>query len=558
MTTNVPKLPDHIRQYFESLLAHVLPEAVSAQPQRPLRAADYIRVSTGEQVTEGHGMDTQPANTGDLIRRRGWVHVGTFSDPATSGRTHRRRGLQNLLRYVEMGLIDVVVIDRIDRLYRNLHKLLETVKFLNDHGVRLVSVAEGIDFQTPWGKLVLYVLGALAEIYVDLLSRETSQGKRTRARDGLHNGSPPFGYCSGRCSSCTDPNGEGYCPCYGGPDRNQGRTLIPHPIESAAVETMFELYETGRYTDAGIADEINRRRFTLPDGQQIPFRTKFAGRAYQANSAKAPAQGPGPFNKDAVRALLRRPFYAGVVTYQGQDNAGHKRRTPVEVSQGQHEPLVEWERWERCQEIRRLRSHAPQGGEKRRASTIYLLSQRGRCARCGGPFRWHNTSSGRYGFCVNSRGPSPTCDQRTVRADRVEAELAGCLTRLTLPVEWQQKVLGQLEPEGEEKLDRRLRAADAEWEQAQTAYKQGRLDWGEYLEAERHHRRVVAQIRARQALSVLVSHARELLADFGSLWQQASPSDRRGLVELIVESVTFDNGAIAEIRYYAPFDRLLE
>jgi DNA invertase Pin-like site-specific DNA recombinase len=260
MAAEVPtKLPVHVRQYFQGLLANVLPETPIAQAQRPLRAADYARVSITPQVTEGHGMDTQPANTGELIRRRGWVHVGTFSDPATSGRTHRRRGLQNLLRYVKAGLIDVVVIDRIDRLYRNLPKLLETVKFFNDRGVRLVSVAEGIDFQTPWGKLVLYVLGALAEIYVDLLSREMSQGKRTRAKKGLHNGLPSTGYCIGRCSSCTDPNGKRYGPCYGGPDRNQGRALIPHPIESAAIEAMFEFYETGRYTDAQVADEINRR-----------------------------------------------------------------------------------------------------------------------------------------------------------------------------------------------------------------------------------------------------------------------------------------------------------
>lgn len=194
MTTNIPtKLPGHIRQYFEKLLTNVLPDLPVARPKRPLRAADYARVSIEPQVAEGHGMDTQPANTGELISKRGWVHIGTFSDPAVSGRTHRRRGLQNLLRHVKAGLVDVVVIDRIDRLYRNLSKLLETVKFFNDYNVRLVSVAEGIDFETPWGKLVLYVLGALAEIYVDLLSRETSQGKHTRAKKGLHNGLPPFG-----------------------------------------------------------------------------------------------------------------------------------------------------------------------------------------------------------------------------------------------------------------------------------------------------------------------------------------------------------------------------
>jgi hypothetical protein len=128
---------------------------------------------------------------------------------------------------------------------------------------------------------------------------------------------------------------------------------------------------------------------------------------------------------------------------------------------------------------------------------------------------------------------------------------------LILPEEWRQKALCRLAPEGEGELRRRLRAAEEEWEQAQAAYEQDCLDWGNYLEAERHYRRVVSQVRAWHAPPALARQARELLDDFGALWQQASPLERRGLVELIVESVTFDDGRITEIRYYAPFDRLL-
>ncbi len=119
-----------------------------------------------------------------------------------------------------------------------------------------VSITENLDFTTPWGKLTLAVLGTLAEIYIDKLSAETSKGKRARARKGLYNGTIPFGYCKGDCSTCTDPNGPGYCPRHGGPDlceQDPEVTLWLHPIESVAMQLAFQWYATGKYAQGEIA-----------------------------------------------------------------------------------------------------------------------------------------------------------------------------------------------------------------------------------------------------------------------------------------------------------------
>jgi hypothetical protein len=230
-----------------------------------------------------------------------------------SGRHAHRAALHRLVRDIKAGLLDVLVVDRIDRLFRNLELLLKMVKLCRDHQVQLVSVSEDIDFDSPWGNMFLAILGAWAELYVRLLSQETRKSKLARARKGLWNGSIPFGYCAGKCSNCADPNGKDYCPYFGQPDRHSGRVLVPHPIESEAVKLAFHWYATGEFSDADIARQLNDHRLSLADGSVAQFRPKF----YPRQNVR---QTPGPITKDTVRVWLQRRFYTGMVEYVGADD----------------------------------------------------------------------------------------------------------------------------------------------------------------------------------------------------------------------------------------------
>ena len=82
-----------------------------------------------------------------------------------------RPGLAALMEYVREG--DTVVGWKLDRLGRNTLHILETVKALTDRGVRLVSTSDGIDSSTAAGRMMIGVLGSLAE-YERELVRETS------------------------------------------------------------------------------------------------------------------------------------------------------------------------------------------------------------------------------------------------------------------------------------------------------------------------------------------------------------------------------------------------
>jgi DNA invertase Pin-like site-specific DNA recombinase len=67
----------------------------------------------------------------------------------------------------EAGKFDVVIVDKVDRFYRHLAGLLTALDELRGYNVSFVSVQERLDFTSPWGKLMLTVLGILAEIYLD-------------------------------------------------------------------------------------------------------------------------------------------------------------------------------------------------------------------------------------------------------------------------------------------------------------------------------------------------------------------------------------------------------
>jgi DNA invertase Pin-like site-specific DNA recombinase len=109
----------------------------------------YVRISTVAQT-----LDQQK----DALAKAGVSK--TFSD-TMSGARDDRPGLAELMAYVREG--DSVVVWKLDRLGRNTLHMMETVSELTDCGVTLVSVSDGIDSSTPAGRMMICVLGSLAE-----------------------------------------------------------------------------------------------------------------------------------------------------------------------------------------------------------------------------------------------------------------------------------------------------------------------------------------------------------------------------------------------------------
>ncbi len=239
-----------------------------------MKAVGYIRVSSEMQVKQGHSLDMQHKLIMDYVHHQGWILVDFFCDTALTGQSTNRPALKRMLARAKRGEFDVIVVTSFDRFHRHLLHLLLALDQLQQWNVSCVSITENIDFTTPWGKVALAVLGSLAEIYCDMLSTETKRGKQGRVLKGLWNGSIPFGYCNGLCSTCTDVNGLNYCPQYGHPNRGDGMALVTHPIESIGVRLAFDWYHSEQFSDGLIAEKLNGYVVTLPDGTTRHIRTK--------------------------------------------------------------------------------------------------------------------------------------------------------------------------------------------------------------------------------------------------------------------------------------------
>src|SRR5216683_911141 len=114
-----------------------------------MKAAIYARVSTLDQEPEN-----QLAELRRYVEARGWTAV-EYVDKGVSGAKDRRPALDRLVADAARRRFDVLVVWRLDRLGRNLRHLVTLIDELTAVGVGFASLGEGIDTQTPSGRLQL-------------------------------------------------------------------------------------------------------------------------------------------------------------------------------------------------------------------------------------------------------------------------------------------------------------------------------------------------------------------------------------------------------------------
>lgn len=137
----------------------------------------YARVST-----YGQTLDAQI----DQLRIEGCAKI--YREKASGARSDRRE-LQRLLRVLAPG--DTVVVTRIDRLARSTFDLFAIVKRIADAGAQFRSLAEPwANTGTSTGRLMLAVLGGLADVERDLIRTRTAEGRSRAKARGQHMGRP--------------------------------------------------------------------------------------------------------------------------------------------------------------------------------------------------------------------------------------------------------------------------------------------------------------------------------------------------------------------------------
>jgi DNA invertase Pin-like site-specific DNA recombinase len=151
-----------------------------------VRAGIYARVSTVDQTCENQLLELRR-----YAEARGWTPV-EYVDRGVSGAKDRRPALDQLLADAKRRRFDVLVCWRLDRLGRNLRHLILLLDELHAVGIGFVTLGEGIDTTSPTGRLVLHVLGAIAEFERERIRERVVAGLRRARAQGRRLGRPPL------------------------------------------------------------------------------------------------------------------------------------------------------------------------------------------------------------------------------------------------------------------------------------------------------------------------------------------------------------------------------
>lgn len=272
---------------------------------RPLkRCAIYTRKSTNRLLDRDvNSLTTQREICSAYIKSqqyRGWVELpDDYDDGGHSGSGLERPALARLMRDIEAGQVDSVVIYKIDRLTRSLLDFVRLIEMFDRRHIALVSVSQAFDTSDSMGRMILNVLLTFSQFERELIAERVRDSIRTRKRHGkIHGGLPPFGYVS-------TPEG-----------------LQVDDAEAAIVRFIFaEFLRTRRYTavmtavrEARMCSSVKYSKLGVPRGGTL-------------------------LSPSSVHQMLRSPIYVGEIR-------GHDRTYP-----GRHQPLISREVWEQAKAI---------------------------------------------------------------------------------------------------------------------------------------------------------------------------------------------------------------
>ena len=243
-----------------------------------------------------------------------------------------------MLSDLKQDHFDVVVVHGLDRWSRNLAVTLQTFKEMGDHKVAFASVGENIDYSTPEGRLFIAMIGAFAQYFSDNLSKHSSKGMKERAIKGYHLGGIPFGYVKCEC-------------CEAG--------VHPEEQEASAVTGLFEMYATGSYTLAKLANWMNEQGFRTRNTKTL------------TDALGNETTGPRNFTIYSIRGILHNSFFAGQVAH-GKEL--HQGRHKAIISQGLFDTVE--------QQLRKSRVQRHTSAPRYRT---YMLKGLLRCVWCGLP-----------------------------------------------------------------------------------------------------------------------------------------------------------------------------
>lgn len=178
----------------------------------------------------------------DLCRGQVGEDVKIYKDKGYSGKNTNRPDFQRMMQDVEHGLIQKIVVYRLDRFSRSIADFGRLWEILKAHGVEFVSINETFDTSTPMGRAMLNIIMVFAQLERETTAARVKDNYYQRTKLGAWpGGPPPLGFTIGRLV---------------GPTGSKIPTLIPND-DSAIIERIFHSYAQEEETLGTIARSLN-------------------------------------------------------------------------------------------------------------------------------------------------------------------------------------------------------------------------------------------------------------------------------------------------------------
>lgn len=505
------------------------------------RAVLYTRVSSEEQL-DGHSLSAQEEMGRKYIQSRGWECVKVYEERGRSGKTVYRPEFQQMIKDAQLNRFDIIVVHKLDRFSRSLVDILVHLNNLNEHNVSFVSVSEDFDFTTPFGKVMLAVLGAFAEWYLDNLRTEIKKGKVERVRQGYWNGQLSFGYTTlTQIKSDLALLGEQFQSKKISQDEYSAKSAlleaaleenaekpdniaIPCPINAKAVQFAYEQYALGVYSFRDIAEQLTSM-------------------GYRINSRQ---RGLNIITKDTIDDLLENRFYIGETSY-GRGK-GKAKRTWME---GNHQPIIQPALFNLVQETRkrRVKNYIVNSPIKR----VYPLSSVLVCLDCNVHFIGQMRSDrGSRQYRIPARDKGATCSQefKSIDAEEIEEHVMEIISSFSLPANWVQRVEDGLVENKLKHLDlntERQRIIN-EQNRLKTLFRYGDISEQEYLASREKLAQQLDQLPVEKETTMDdLKGAAQLLGNLKLLWLKATDKERKAIVGRLFNKIYILDGRIKAI-----------
>jgi site-specific DNA recombinase len=483
------------------------------------KAVIYARVSTEEQASEGFSIKAQLSHLYKYAELSNFEVIHEYIDEGVSGKSiDGRPQIKKLLMDARLKKFDAVLVYKLDRISRKLKDALEISEELERNNIKLISMQENFDTTTPMGKMVFQLMSSFAELERNTIVDRVKMGMTERAKQGKWNGGQCLGY------DCVN------------------KQLVVNEQEAVIVKEIFDLAEQGFGLKA-IVKRINEK-------------------GYKSKKGKL-------FSVNAIRTILENPIYIGKIRFNQVENWNERRRKGKKKEfifvNGEHQPIITLEQWEKVQQLRKSRSIKPARSDK-----PYILSGLLKCPTCGHgmvPNRSKGAAGQSYRYYVcgqNHNKGSKACKAHSIRADKAEEYVLKELERIVNQPEVLKKIiekaneqrLSSLEPLQQEikLLESKIRKLSSKIDKLMDALIENELppevlkpkittmyQEKEYLE--QRLQSLKAKAASTDTKLIDFNSIKQLLSDFKALLLQVEPEQQKELLQMIIKDIQITKDA---------------